>query len=431
MKLHFILTPIILLFALESSAQNSYNKEYRMVDSLFIQGDYRKLIDVCSEIVKKDSLNAEIYYKIGLAYQNLMLSEKSLSFFSKAANLSPNNDKYRFALGKTFYSSGKLKLAEPLFLKICVSDSLNWVYAYYLSDIYMQKSQFKKAMPIYERFYKQDSTNTLFLDKMGFCNLRMGELDTAQYIFEKSLSINGKNIPTIKNLSYIYNKKNMIDTAIYMLNQGIKYDSSDMDLYFRRADIYYSQNLQFKAGADYLRVLASGDSSKIILKRLGIGLAYNNQHLEALYYLLMAYKKDSTDFEISSYIGQTYFKLKSYKKSIIYYEKVLKLLNIFNRQIDYTNTLIADSYRDSSLYNEAIKYYNKSLNSKYTARICMTIANIYDEDLKNYDKAISYYQLFMNNLDKSEFNLGPVYIENVKKRLDWLIENKDKKTFKK
>jgi len=74
-----------------------------------------------------------------------MLSDKSLTFLTKAVNLSPENDKYRFALGKMYYSSGKLKMAEPLFLKICASDSLNWVYAYYLSDIYMQKSQFKKA----------------------------------------------------------------------------------------------------------------------------------------------------------------------------------------------------------------------------------------------------------------------------------------------
>jgi len=259
----------------------------------------------------------------------------------------------------------------------------------------------------------------------------MGKLDTAQYIFEKSLSINSKNIPTLKNLSFIYYKQNMIDTAMYLLNQGLMYDSTDLDLYSRRADILYSQNLQYRAGEDYLRILASGDSSKIVLKRIGIGLAYNNHHINALKYLLEAYQKDSNDFEISSYIGQTYFNLKQFGKSISYYNKVLKLLTVFNKQIDYTNTLIADSYRDSSLYDEALKYYSKALNNKYTSRICMTIANIYDEKLKNYDKAISYYQLFMNNLERSELKLSPDYIENVKKRLDWLVENRNKKNGKK
>jgi tetratricopeptide (TPR) repeat protein len=418
---------ITLSLVISSTLFAQKNTEDNQLDILLIQGNYNDVVLKCSEIIITDSLNPEIYYKLGLAYQNLMLPEKSFTAYNRAVGLSPDNNKYSFALGKFYYTTGKIKQAEPIFVKLCSTDSLNWVYAFFLTDMYMQKSTYKKVLPIYNRFYKQDTTNLIFLDKIGFCNLKMGNIDTAQVIFEKSLSKNSRNIPAIKNLSYIYFRKNLIDTALYQLNLGVKYDSTDMDLYSRRADILFSQNLQYRAGADYFRILGSGDSSKIVLKRLGIGLAYNNQHIEALNYLLAAYQKDSNDFEISSYIGQTYFNLKQYKKSITYYNKVLKLLSPINKQIDYTTILLADTYRDSCLYNEAIKIYNKSLANRYTARICMTIANLYDEKLKDYDKAISYYHLFLNNLDKNEFTLGPEYISNVRKRLDWLVENKDKK----
>jgi tetratricopeptide (TPR) repeat protein len=427
MKTRLSLALILACYSFWAEAQSLNSNSYFSVDSLLIQGEYSKTVELCNVLLKKDSLNSEIYYKMGLAYQNLMLSDKSFQAFSKAASFSPENSKYNFVLGKSYYTSGKAKLAEPIFYKLCSSDTLNWVYAYYLTDIYMQNGNYQKVLPIYNRFYKQDTTNLMFLDKIGFCYLRMRAFDTAQVIFEKSLLLNSKNIPALKNLSYLYYRKNLIDTAIYQLDRGIEYDSTDMDLYSRRADIYYSQNHHFRSRPDYLRILAAGDSSKLILKRVGIGLAYNNQPIDALGYLLAAFQKDSNDFEISSYLGQTYYKLKSYRKSIDYYNRVIKLLSPVIKQTDYTYVLLADAYKDSSLYDQAITYYDKSLDIKYTARICMTIANLYDEKLKNYDKAISYYQLFLNNLEKKEFSLGSVYIENVRNRLNWLVENNIRK----
>jgi len=369
----------------------------------------------------------DVYYRLGLAYQNLMLTDKSLEAFSQAVKLAPDSKRYTLTLAKVFYNSGKIKLGQPIFTNLCEQDTLNWVYAFYLTDIYIQKGLYENALPILKRFYNQDSTNTTYLDKIAFCKFRLGHFTEAIKLYEKSISLSGKNVSTLKNLSYLYFRKNMIDTAIYQLNRGIEIDSSDIDLYSRRADIYYSQNHHFRARPDYLRILESGDSSKITLKKIGIGLAYNNQPIDALKYLLASFQKDSNDFETTSYIGQSYYKLKQYSESIKYYNRVLELFEPIEKQMDYTNVLLADSYRDSGLYNEAIKYYSNSLNIKYTARVCMSIANLYDDKLKNYSKAISYYQLFLNNLDKNEFSLGKEYIDNVRKRLDWLIENRNKK----
>ncbi len=62
----------------------------------------------------------------------------------------------------------------------------------------------------------------------------------------------------------------------------------------------------------------------------------------------------------------------------------------------------------------------------YSPITCMNIANLYDEKLKDIDKAIWYYQLFLNNLNENELKFGGNYVENVKKRLNWLIKAKTK-----
>lgn len=405
-------------------------QENNNLDALLIQGDYSEVAAICSKLIKTDSLNPEIYYKLGLAYQNLMQSEKSIKAFSNALKLDPISKKYNFSLARYYYNLGKIKPALPIFTNLYKQDSTNWIFTYYLTDIFMQKGVFNDALPIYKRFYLSDTTNSTYIDKYAFCNLRLMNYDTAIYLYEKSIKINDKSIAVRKNLSFLYQKVGMIDSAIYHLTKGIETDSTDYDLYNRRGDIYFGLKLHFKAGMDYNKVLSSGDSSKIVLKRMGIGLLNNLQNVEALTYFKAAFKKDSGDFEIPSYLGQTYYNLKQYKKSIRYYNKVLELLSIFVKQSDYTNVLIADSFKDSCLYNEAITHYTKSLNNKYSARICMTIANIYDKELKNYDKAIYYYQQFLNNPDKGEIVIGPDYIDNVKKRVDFLIEKKKKKAVK-
>jgi len=416
-----LIIAVVLLYSVSALAQK---KENNNLDELLIQGDYNEVVAKCTELVKSDSLNPEIYYKLGLAYQNLMQSEKSIKAFSKALKIDPTSKKYNFSLAKYYFNLGKLKPALPILTNLFKQDSTNWIFAYYLSDIYMQKGTFNEALPIYKQFFLSDTTNTTYIDKYAFCNLRLMNYDTAIYLYEKSIKLNDKNNAVRKNLSFLYHKIGMVDSAIYHLTKGIETDSTDYDLYNRRGDIFFGQNLHFKAGMDYNKVLSSGDSSKIVLKRMGIGLLYNKQNIDALKYFKAAYNTDSGDFEIPSYLGQVYYNLKQYKKSIRYYNKVLELLSIFLKQADYTHVLIADSYKDSSLYNEALKHYTISFNNKYTARICMTIANIYDKELKNYDKAIYYYQLFLNNQDKNEFAIVPDYIENVKKRLKWLIDKK-------
>lgn len=425
---HFAATAFVFLMSITLFAQRG--EISTNLDALLIQGDYNEVVSKCSELIKADSLNPEIYYRLGIAYQNLMQTDKSIDAFAMAVRLSPDTRKYSFSLAKYYFNLGKIKSALPIFNNLCSQDSTNWIYAYFLTDIYMQKGQYDNALPIYKRFYLSDTTNTAYIDKYAFCNLRLENYDTAIILYEKSIKQNNKNISVLKNLSYLYLKKGMIDTAIYQLNRGIEIDSSDYDLYNRRGDIYFSQNLHYKAGMDYHSVLSSGDSTKIVLKRLGIGLLYNLQSLEAIDYLNAALKKDSSDFEISSYLGQAHYNLKQYGKSIKCYNRVLNILSNFAKQIDYTHILIADSYKDSTLYNEAISHYVKSFNNKYSARICMTIAHIYDKNLNNSDKAIYYYQLFLNNFDKKEFIPSPDYVENVKKRLDWLVENRDKKKVK-
>ena len=372
------------------------------IDLMLVQGDYEKAIDTCKLILTSDSLNPDIYYKMAIAYQNTLDEEQSLNCYYKASRLKPESRVYNFSLAKAYYAQGKFSLAEPLLINLSSLDSTKWLYAYYLSSIYMQSEKYDDALNIYNRFLSKDSTNSVYLDKAAFAYLKSGYFYDAIDLYNKSLSINSKNLSAIKNLSFLYASTMNPDTAIQILTRGIEIDSTDKDLYIRRAQINYSKNYTKRAMDDYLVLLASGDSSKLYLKRTGIGYSYNLQPKEAIRYLLLAYKVDSADYETCSFLGQCYYKIKDMKNSIYYYKKVQDILRPIYSQVGLTHYLCADSQRDNGSYRDAIASYLKAYAINSDPNINMIIANIYDEKLNNKERAITYYQRFLNNQKSSK-----------------------------
>jgi tetratricopeptide (TPR) repeat protein len=196
-----------------------------------------------------------------------------------------------------------------------------------------------------------------------------------------------------------------------------------MDLYISRAQLNYSKKYTKRALDDYLVILSSGDSSKLYLKRIGIGYSYNLQPKEAIYYLLKAYKIDSSDYETCSYLGQCYFKLKDMKNSIYYYNRVIKILTPVNAQLGLTYTLYAESQKSNGMYKDAIASYLKALEINPYPNIYMIIANLYDEKLNDRKNAIYYYQKYLDNLETFKISFSPEYVETIKKRLEFLKNN--------
>ncbi|MCE5345760.1 MAG: tetratricopeptide repeat protein [Bacteroidales bacterium] len=418
MKNVFFVTTII-AFAIKPLVAQDI-QDYSKIDLMMMRGNYEKVIDTCKLILTHDSLNPEIYYKMGIAYQNTLNEDSSLNCFYQASNLCPDNKVYNFSLAKGYYGKDKLKMAEPLFSKLYSTDSVNWIFATYLSNIYMQSGKFDDALSIYKRFLIKDSTNYIYYDRAGLAYLKKGDYSPAIDLFKKSLSINKNNINAIKNLSYLYALTLSTDTAIQLLSKGIKIDSTDIDLYARRAQLYYIKHYTKRALDDYLVILASGDSSKLYLKRIGIGYCYNLQPGEAIPYLLKAYKSDSTDYETCSFLGQSYFKISDMSNSVCYYKKALNILIPVNAKLGLTYVLCAESQKGNDSNMDAIESYLKAYAINSDPNLNMIIANIYDEKLKNPEKAIYYYQRFLNTQRSSRMKFPPKYIEKVEKRLEFL-----------
>jgi tetratricopeptide (TPR) repeat protein len=297
---------------------------------------------------------------------------------------------------------------------------MNWPYAFYLTSIYMQEQKYNESIAIYSRFYKKDTMDYAILDKIGFASLKAGDFNTAMSMFNKSLEINPGNTNAIKNLAYIYAGTISASKAIKLLTSGIEIDSADMDLYARRAAINYTISNYIKALSDYQKILNSGDSSVLILKRIGIGQAKNNQPRKAVFYLLKAYAIDTADLETVSYLAQNYGLLRELKSSAFYYRKLIEKLSAAEVQLGLNYILLAEVLKSDSKYNDAINAYLKSQEYRSDNNVYMIVANLYDEKLKDYPRAVRYYEMYLNKLKTSKSVYDSDYTESVRKRIESL-----------
>jgi tetratricopeptide (TPR) repeat protein len=416
---------IILALALNPLAGQELSITQKL-DLMLMQGQYDKVIDTCRQIQIYDKIDPEIYFRLGLAYINMLDEDRSLENFYQAYSLDPDNKIYSFMLAKAYYGKGKYKPAEHLFYQLSSIDSMNWVYASYLTSIYMLYNRYDEAIDIYRRFLNNDSTNYRYLDKLGFASLKKGDHQYATDLYTKSLSLNEKNLTAIKNLAYLYSANRQSDTAITILTRGIGIDSTDMSLYSMRAQLYYLKNYNKRALDDYLVILSSGDSSELYLKRAGIGYCNNFQPRTAITYLMQAYRIDSSDYETCSYLGQSYFNLNEMERSIYYYKKVINILSPIYKQLGMSYTLMAESQKGNGMYQDAIASFLRALAISDNSDIYMIIANLYDEQLNDSKNAIKYYQAFLDNIKRTGGAFSGKYLDSIKERLEFLKTEPDK-----
>jgi tetratricopeptide (TPR) repeat protein len=423
-KLFLILIILASLNFSNVSAQAA--PDYSKIDMMLGRGEYNRVIDTCKLILSADTLNHFVYYKMGLAYQNFLPDDKSFECFLKASSLAPDNKLYKFMVAKGYNNKGKNKLAMPLLENLYKSDTLNWTYAYYLTSIYMLEKKYDESLKIYQRFYEKDSSDYVVLDKIGFALLRKGFYPTAIEYYNKSLAINPGNISSIKNLSFLYASTLRADTALKLLTMGIEIDPTDLDLLIRRAALNFSYNWTKRALDDYLKIMATGDSTLLYIKRAGIGYHYNFQNEKAVEYLKIAFKKDSTDIEVSTFLARSYERMKDYKNSAWYYRSIIRNLDPYLMQLSYAYISLAQTLNTDGLYKEAIDNYLSGQKFGPNRNTDMIIANIYDENLNDIPNALRYYQRVLNNYKNDKMPPSSKYYESVQKRVDFLKEKQAK-----
>jgi tetratricopeptide (TPR) repeat protein len=236
----------------------------------------------------------------------------------------------------------------------------------------------------------------------------MKQNDSSEYWYQKILTASPYDTYATQKLSNIYIRTAMYEKGLRLTKEYLEHDTLPNPVMKQHAWFYHLLKDYKTAVSGFRKCLRSGDSSLFVFSKLGI--SYYKQEIfdSAELYFRQAWELDTTDAENCFYYGVSASRSFLADTGILYLNKTLQLVMPSEAFLTNIYVELAEAYNNKSDYNKALEVLEK-IHSTYpdNKRTWFRIAYQYDYYLRDRDKALENYELYMkdepeNLTDKEE-----------------------------
>ncbi len=179
--------------------------------------NYKKVIDGCNKILKKNPNIPYVLNLCGLAFQGTNNTLASINYFNKAIEIEPDNIAAINNLANSYKALSKFDIAEKLYLKIL---KINPKYIKALNNYGNLKQQIGDFNGCIELYLKalEIKANVNILLSLASAYQEIGNFKKCKEIANKALTMQPRNTTIHKLISSIINYKNENDHLIVIEN---------------------------------------------------------------------------------------------------------------------------------------------------------------------------------------------------------------------
>jgi len=390
-----ILIVIFLVISNQALAQ-----DLQTVDIWLIEGNYTKAASLAEQLLKKDTTNAILNYKLGIIYQSLNDYKNAYRYLKTAKDLDSTNINYLNAYANILSEIGLYKKSIKAFQLVLEKEPDNYYALDKISSLYVKTENYNKANNAFEVLSRLFPDNPHYLRQIAYCYLKQKDGISALIFYKNAYELDSSDIKSIKQFAQLYLRAKLYDACIKIATRGVNVDSTYSDFYNLRAKAYFGKNHNFLAIKDYVKCIELGDSTFEIVKYLGIAYNLAQKPVLAHPYLLAAFAEDSTDNDVTLYLGRNYLALDSFELSLKYFDKTFEIITpskylVFNIYGDMAKAYSATNQYQKALEMFALRY--EKLNY-YSNLDFYSMAILYD-NLNNSAKAIEYFSIYIDNVE--------------------------------
>jgi tetratricopeptide (TPR) repeat protein len=379
------------------------------IDFLLMREDYQKAASAIELVLKKDSSNTELLYKLGLSYQKTFRYNKAIDAYSKYSRLKKNND-VNLSMGNCQMELGNTDEAKVLFCQAFENDSTNMMAGLNLAGILVDKQKFQEAVNVYSKLSSIDTANSYIYRQLGFCFTKLDSINLADSCFEKSLKLNPEDVICLQQLINNYIKLRLNNQAIKLLTEYLANKPGNPLIHKLLGEVYFSLKNYVAANISYSKAITYGDSSAYTFQKLGIGYYSNGISLDTTGAMYKRLRKESFNLAKTAlekamekesnaitcyFLGLVNQITEDYDQSIKYFLKSIKLIipdvlpNIYIK--------LGSSYLAQKEYEKLIEAYQHAfIFQSENYELLLKIGEIYDHFLLNKSSAINYYNDYLS-----------------------------------
>jgi len=353
------------------------------------------------EYIQKNHSSENSYYRyLALSYKNLYNYSQALVYYQRALESDSLNFLLNFEIANT-YKQADLTDKALLFFKKADRINSTVITKAEIAALLVNNNSIKEALALYANLHLHDSINLFFIRNMARCYEQLNNTDSAIFFYSKILDINKLEAFAVNKLANLYIRNKEYNKSLTLSNAFIKIDSTNSFINRVNAYGYVFLKQYDTAIVRFQTCIRHADTSAFVYKFLGISYYKTEDYESAINYLERSYWQDSSDAKATYFLGlacaNTYYK----QKGIYYLNKTLSLVCPADQELAdlYKNVALANRgfYRDEV----ALKYYLRAQSIMPTDPLLIfSIAELYDDFIRDKKTALKYYQQFMTTRPK-------------------------------
>jgi tetratricopeptide (TPR) repeat protein len=327
--------------------------------------DYTKAIELCQE-GKSDLYNDRgIFYQDSLQNYDMALHDFNLAIKYDSLSWNAFHNK-----GRLFFLKKNYLDAQKNLLKALEIDQTNILSLNLLGLIYKELKQFQLSIFQYSEGIKHEKSNPKFA---SYCYLNRADLYILLGKYKDALSDISQAIDLSekedKVYAYIQRAYLFIDQlknynlALNDFNSAIKISPNQSDLYYDRSNLYFENIKNFEKAIEDLVVF----------------LKYEPNNIDAL-----------------NQIGLIYEEMNKIEDAIYYYQKGINSKELNSNSKAYCFANLGRLNSNIGNFKDALYFYDKAIeisDTTFKAEFYSERGLLYEEDLKDFDKALVDYSL--------------------------------------
>lgn len=371
-----------------------YPQQIDSVTYYFQNYDYEKAIEIINKIDNYES-NIQFVKTKAAALKALNQFPEAILLYNKILQSDSSDLKSVIDLANCYQSLGDYNNAQLLYKKALQKNPNNTWLIQQLANSYFQVSDYQNALLNYSIACSMDSSY-YNLKQIAECYYYLENYDTAVIYYCKALDLFPSDFQCTYKLADIYKQKGQYMAGISLTNSFLAQDSLNIKILKINGLLNFLHKDYTLSAKRFEQCLFLNDSTYFTEKYLGFSYFKQKLYDNAKEYLERAFIRDTSNIDLCYALGLSCC-YSAYKKLGIGY--LNKTVNLVSPSI----TLLSQVYQDLGIANTEFYKYDDGLTAYLKAYelnpndtlLIFRIASHYDNWIKDKNKALEYYQIFM------------------------------------
>jgi tetratricopeptide (TPR) repeat protein len=386
------------------------------VDSIAISisnYQYNKALDLIARQLAVDSASAGLYQLQGNVYRQMYVFDKAIVSYQKAMLLDSANNQSTIELANTYKIIQKYREAQTYYRQALSRDTANFFLKIELANCqYFNATEngeitnpieYLNAINTWLELYQCDSTHYYTVKRLA---QSFAKLDVNQAIrfYQRAIELQPLDINNIMAISNLYIAQKQYVNGIQLTSAFMQRDSTCEKINAMNGYLLML-NKQYPAAIESFKACyVKGDSSRMVVKNLGISYYNDFEYDSAIVYLEKAYYQDTTDINNLDVLGLACVGAYQSKQGVTYLEKAIDCFDASIKQytLVYSHLATACHHWEECPSEKRLAVYHKVAQLKPDDQMVnLLLAYEYDAQ-KDYNKAIRYYKLYLKSKPKDD-----------------------------